>query len=324
MCITSYNQKRYLAEAIESVLQQTLRPSEIVIVDDCSTDGSQEIISGYATRYPELIAPIYQPQNRGVARTRTSALEAVDADYVTYVDGDDRFLPAKLDREVKLLIDRSHAQIVFSNYAYITTDGTRTRVWADDEVPPQGDVFCQVFAREFPRGNLFRNELVNYRAWKQIGFYDPNLSLYEDYEMRIRLTKHLRVAYCDAILAEYRTSGMGLSSSGACHHFDSLEYVYRKDMPLLDDVSRAERRHVKRKVADWMGRLARQAAGQALDTGIGRYGVRAQALSYYLKGVRYQPAYLDYKLLLAMLLPRCARRFLRATWNWIRRSSPYV
>ena len=47
ICITSYNQKKYLIEAIESVLAQTLKPFQVIIVDDCSIDESQEVINGY-------------------------------------------------------------------------------------------------------------------------------------------------------------------------------------------------------------------------------------------------------------------------------------
>jgi glycosyltransferase involved in cell wall biosynthesis len=53
--LTSYNQKAFLTEAIQSALDQTLAPFEIIIADDCSTDGSQELIQGYVNRYPGII-----------------------------------------------------------------------------------------------------------------------------------------------------------------------------------------------------------------------------------------------------------------------------
>lgn len=311
--ITSYNQKAYLVEAIESVLNQTLRPFEIIIVDDCSTDGSQEVIAGYASRYPELITPIYHTRNQGVAQTRIDALQAVTGGYVNHVDGDDRFLPTKLEKEAKLLRDNPNAQIAFSNYYYMTADGIHTGVWADGETPPQGDVFRRTFARDFPRRSLFRNELVDYQAWKRVGFYDSNLCLFEDYEMLIRLTKQLRVVYHDEPLAEYRRHNVGLSRAEAAQHLAALEYIYQKNKPLLDDLSVAERGDVQRKLGGWMAEITRRAAHEAIRDDQRQRGGREQALKYYVQCLKYQPrCFLDYKLILGILLPHSVYGWLRA------------
>lgn len=265
--ITSYNQKNYLIEAIESVLSQTLMPSQIIIVDDCSTDGSQDVIADYADRYPGLIIPIYHKKNMGVARTRIDALNAVTGDYVTYVDGDDRLMKTKLEKEIAILKANPDAQIACSNYYYMTPDGKRIRIWADGEMPPQGDVFLQTFARDFPRQSLFRMELVDYQAWKSIGFHDPNLHIYEDYDMRIRLTNQLRMLYCSEPLFEIRIHGTGLSKQSIDKHFTALEYIYRKNLHLLDDVNEADRNYVQERVRKLLARYAVRASAEAFKKG---------------------------------------------------------
>jgi FkbM family methyltransferase len=263
--ITSYNQKEYLVEAIESVLSQTLRPHQIIIVDDCSTDGSKDIIANYAKRYPGLITPIYHEKNLGVVRSRIHALNSVRGNYVTYLDGDDRFLPIKLEKEAALLSANPEVKIVFSNYYYISSEGQRTGLWAENETPPEGDVFRQVFAREFPRRNLFRNELVNYEACKAIGFHDPGLTIYEDYEMRIRMTKHLKTAYCNEPLIEYRLHNNGLSRLGMAQHLASLDYIYHKNKILLDDLTATERHEIKHKFTEWLGNISNRADREIRD-----------------------------------------------------------
>lgn len=306
--ITSFNQKAFLIEAIESVLNQTLPPSQIIIVDDCSQDSSQELIAGYASRYSNLITPIYHKRNTGVAQARIDALKAVIGDYVTYVDGDDRYLPTKLEKEARLLQENPHAQIAFSNNYYMTADGIRTGIWADGETLPQGDVFCQTFARDFPRSSLFRMELVEYHAWRKVGFHDPDLHLYEDFDMRIRLTKRYLAVYCDEPLSEIRVHNAGLASSKASHHLTALDYIYRKNRPLLDELSISDRRDVQRKLGRWMAGIARRAAEQALQEGQCRRDSRGQALKYYLRCLKYQPSCFDYKLILKILLPHRAYR----------------
>ena len=310
--ITSHNQKEYLIEAIESVLAQTLPPSQIIIVDDCSRDGSQEVIASYASRYAQLITPIYHTQNQGVAQTRIDALRTVTGDYVTYVDGDDRFLPTKIEKEAKLLHENPNAQIAFSNNYYMTVDGIHTGVWADGETPPQGDVFLQTFARDFPRSSLFRMELIQYQAWKRVGFYDPNVRLYEDFDMRVRLTKRYRAIYYDEPLTEIRIHETGLSSSPVAQHLAALEYIYRKNISLLDDVSVAERKDVQRKLGGWMAWIGRQAAERALREVQYQRDARVQALKYYLHALKYQPGCFDYKLVLRILLPHSVYEWLRS------------
>ena len=297
--ITSYNQKHYLKEAIESVLAQTLKPRQVIIVDDHSSDGSQDLIAGFHSQYPDLVTPIYHSQNTGVTQVRIDALQAVTGDYVTYVDGDDRFLPTKLEKEANLLQASPHAQIVFSNNFYMTADGIHKGIWADEVKPPEGNVFCQTFARDFPRRNLFRMELVNYRAWKRIGFHDPNLSMYEDFDMRIRLTKHLQVVYYDEPLTEIRLHYTGLASSKRVRHLEALDYIYRKNKPLLNDLSKAERDYVNRKLGGWIAQVARCASEESLNE-----GQRLQAAKLLLAAMRYDPAISDWPWLMRIFVPK--------------------
>lgn len=261
VCITAYNQEKYIVQAIESVLAQIRRPDQIVIVDDCSSDSTCEIISDYHTRYPVLITPIYHTQNVGIAQTRVDALRAVSGDYVTFLDGDDYLLPGKLEKE-SLLLQNSDADFVFSNYFYIDRDGEKTGIWAETPLSVQGDIFQKVFSRDFSRRGLYRSELVIYQRWQQIGFYDPQLSLYEDYEMRIRLSKTMKAAYCHEPLSVYRLHESGLSRSHARQHVKALFYIYDKDKCLLDDLAPADRAMVNKKLMDWIAPIAFKAITQ--------------------------------------------------------------
>jgi glycosyltransferase involved in cell wall biosynthesis len=309
--ITSYNQKAYLVEAIESVLAQTLRPHEIIIVDDASSDGSQEVIKAYATRHPDLVRPVLHTRNTGVARARTDALNSVTGDYVTYVDGDDRCLPTKLEKETGALARTPSAQIAFSNYYYIDEEGRRRGVWADEEKPPTGDVFCETYARAYPRRNLFRTELVNYRAWKRIGFYDPGLVVFEDYDMRIRLTSKLRTTYCDEPLGEYRRHGGGLSSCARLRLLKTAEVVCGKNRPLLASLPLERRRWVERELSIWLANLSGKVARDAVSTA--HLGLAAAC---YLKSLSYggRPV-----APVVPLVPARARWLLRGCLPWVRK-----
>jgi len=280
--ITSYNQRDYLVEAIESVLNQTLQPFEIIIVDDCSTDGSQEVIGKYAQTYPDLIRPFCHEQNIGIPRNKSFALEQVRGDLVTYVDGDDRFLPSKLEMELETLLNHPEAQIVYSNVYHINPEGRRSHLWYDgDSSPPTGYVFREAFARTFPRGSLFRNELVYYRCLKETGFYDPEFAMYHDWELRIRLTKRFKVAYRPMPLAEYRFHLGGISRSNASRHLDEMKRVYVKNRPLLGDLPETDRVMIKKSLSTKFAQLGLRAAREEIEKG----NIKC-ALQYWLESLR--------------------------------------
>jgi hypothetical protein len=209
------------------------------------------------------------------------------------VDGDDRFLPEKLEKEAKLLHDDSGTAIAFCNNYYITADGARSGVWANGVKPPSGDVFRQTFARAFPGRTLFRTELVNYQAWKKVGFYDPNLALYEDFDMRIRLTKTYRARYCDEPLSEKRNHRAGLSQAAAVEHLKSVEYIYRKNKHLLSDLDPSERHNIQCDLGEWMARLARKAAKQELAKS-GSYAAKIRlAFKYRVLKFKYRRGHIE-------------------------------
>jgi len=283
--ITSYNQREYLKEAIESVLAQTLPAKQIVVVDDASKDGSQDLIADYARKYPELFTPIYHKQNTGVAQVRIDALNAVRGDYATFVDGDDWYLPEKLALEAAALKSNPDARLAFSNTEYMSPDGDKSLwVWADGEFVPQGDVFWQTVARNFPRCNLFRMELVHYDSWRKIGFHDPKLRLYEDFDMRIRLTKHLKVVYVDQVLSRNRKLESGLSSLSLEQHCKALDYLFKKNRHLIDTLPADKRRKAVSGFASWFAPLGMKAAKSAFRSGkvIKAFQLRRTALRFQL------------------------------------------
>ena len=301
--ITSYNQKVYLQEAIDSILEQTLPAGQIIIVDDNSSDGSQELIAGYHARYSDLITPIFHDQNRGVVQARLTALQAVRGEFVTYLDGDDRFLPGKLEQEAACLLKNPRAQIAFSNHYYITAGGQRYATWITDKKPPQGDVFLEVLTRRYPRRNLFRMELLPYALWKEVGFHDPALDVLEDWEMRIRLSRKYQVAYWDEPLAEVRVHKAGLSNMAVEKKLRAFDYIWNKHEALLSGFSPQERENIKKDRNRLRAMFLRQQAKELL----GAYdqtphGGKELAWDYYKESWAYH-RYLDLDLLLGLALP---------------------
>src|SRR5438445_350989 len=89
-CLITYNHARFIRQAIESILMQKVNfPWEFIIADDCSTDGTREIILEYQRRHPSLIRLLLRSSNIGAWRNGQALLSAVEGKYVALLEGDD-------------------------------------------------------------------------------------------------------------------------------------------------------------------------------------------------------------------------------------------
>jgi glycosyltransferase involved in cell wall biosynthesis len=116
-CIITYNHAPYIKQAIESVLNQKHNySSEIIIADDCSTDGTTEIINEYRLQYPAIIKHIKQPVNAGASKNFISLLCAANGKYIAYLEGDDYWSSnGKLQKQIDFLEQHPDYSICFSN-----------------------------------------------------------------------------------------------------------------------------------------------------------------------------------------------------------------
>jgi glycosyltransferase involved in cell wall biosynthesis len=108
-CIT-YNHEKFIAQAIESVLMQvTDFPVELVIGEDCSTDGTRAIVQEYAAKYPGVIRPLLPDKNLGMAKNYEAVRLACRGKYIAWLEGDDFWiLPKKLQMQVDLMEANPH------------------------------------------------------------------------------------------------------------------------------------------------------------------------------------------------------------------------
>ena len=249
--ITSYNKGKYLSEAIESVLQQTLSPYEIIIIDDASSDNSQDIIKSYTSTYPELITPIFNGKNFGVSYCRNKALESITGDLVTFLDGDDYYYLNKLELEYKQLIKSQNTQVVYSNFNYLNESGKITGSFAKEtEDPATGDIFINTYTRNYnvQSGSNYIYEMFYKNCAFEIGLYDTNIKIWEDWDFRIRMSKIFRYGYCSEINSVYRQLPDSLHTSPFETHYHEQIKIYNKNKPLIKDLKKEEKIFIHNKV----------------------------------------------------------------------------
>ena len=113
----NYNCQKYIAETIESVLKQTYTNWEMLIVDDCSTDGSYETALEYSKK-DTRIKVFRNEKNSGAAISRNKAIEESEGEYLAFLDSDDLWLPEKLEKQIKFMQDNG-CDFSFTKYEHI-------------------------------------------------------------------------------------------------------------------------------------------------------------------------------------------------------------
>ncbi len=250
--VTSYNQEKYLPDAIESLLRQTVAPHEIIICDDFSTkDETRQVIKGYASKHPDLIKPILQARNVGIAANRNTGFKAAAGEFITWLDGDDRYLPNKIERQLEVLASSS-ADIAYAN-VYITD--IKFKRLATRYKPGQqldGDIFEAIATRRLPPPQM---TLMPRKCFEEVGFLDESLKIYEDWDWQIRLASRFLFASCPEPLYEYRQHTGGIHNLPSRVHLDIKIKIAQRAIDLCDESMVADKEGTKQNIRAFLATL---------------------------------------------------------------------
>lgn len=117
----NYNHGRFIGEALDAILSQSVAPSEVIVVDDASTDDSVTRIEAIAVRHP-LVRLLRNERNRGVMASVNRGIAEAAGDFILSAAADDRVLPGLFEKSLRLLADHSAADICFSDLVFLDAD----------------------------------------------------------------------------------------------------------------------------------------------------------------------------------------------------------
>ncbi len=201
--ITTYNHSHFLSEAIESALAQSEGPTEIIVVDDGSTDDPAAVVA----RYPQV--RLIRQDNQGLPAARNTGWRACCGRYVVFLDADDRLLPDALAVNRQRFADHPECAFVYGAYQFIDVEGRRLH--AIPPVPIGEDAYETLL-----RGNCIgMHATVMYRRdrLEEVGGFDPPLFACEDYELYLRLACRHPAASGSECIAEYRQNVNAMSQN---------------------------------------------------------------------------------------------------------------
>jgi len=200
----SYNSADFIADAIESVLNQTYDQWEMIIVDDASTDNTVDIVETYVAR-DDRISLIELDKNSGSGVARNKAIDAANGRFIAFLDSDDLWLPEKLEKQIAFMLERDIA-ISFTEYARMREDGSllKSNITAPETIDYKG------LLRHCVIGCL--TVMIDMEKTGHIQM--KNLRARQDYVLWLSLTKRGFVAYgLPEELAVYRIVKNSISSN---------------------------------------------------------------------------------------------------------------
>lgn len=183
ICI-SYNHARFVREALDSVIAQSYQPIELFVVDDASTDGSQEVIRQWAAEHPNVkYFPL--PVNGGNCKAFNTAFRHATGKYVIDLSADDVLLRSRVQRGVEFLESHPDVGVQFSDAELIDAEGRRLGFHSDrfpHHTIPQGMIFREILSRYFINSptQMIRKSLLD-----ELDGYDESLA-YEDFDFWVR------------------------------------------------------------------------------------------------------------------------------------------
>ncbi len=178
VCIPTYNRKDYLKETLESVFAQTYKDYEVVIVDDGSTDGTDEMIkqAGYNVRY-------FWQENAGDAAARNRLVELAQGQYISFLDSDDLLVPDAIERMMAAMSVQNEDVIVYGPYIAIDRNGKvckrkRKKLYSGNITQP---LFENILVHSC--GSLFPKKIL-----EEAGRFDTSLPVCSDYALWLQLS----------------------------------------------------------------------------------------------------------------------------------------
>ena len=225
-----YNGERYLADSIKSILNQTYKDFELIIVNDCSTDSSLEIIEEFARTDPRIII-INNEQNQKLPRSLNIGFSYCHGEYYTWTSDDNLMLPDFCEAMITKL-QNSNADLVFSRCGIVDSNGRRIgKTELHDDLD---EIYCNNI--------VLASFMYRRKVHDALNGYDTDKFLVEDYDFWLRAYRQFRFAYIPDILYEIRFHGDNLGTK----YFEDVKL--RKIELLKDNLAYIDNELVKNSI----------------------------------------------------------------------------
>jgi glycosyltransferase involved in cell wall biosynthesis len=194
--VPTYNQDKYLGFCIDSILNQTYRDFELIVVDDGSTDTTQEIVAKYNANVRYI-----HKQNGGTPSALNAGIRVANGEYLAWLSSDDLYLPNKLEKQIAQLSECSEIKVLHTAFYLVDTNGNVIR-----KVVFSQDVFSDFSPVKLMKHNTINGSsiLFHRECIERVGLFDESIHGTEDWDMWIRMACYYKFGYLSEPLISYR------------------------------------------------------------------------------------------------------------------------
>lgn len=216
--IPTYNRAHLLSDSVGSVISQGYDPLEVIVVDDGSTDDTQEVVNRFGSGVRYL-----RQEKSGVSTARNLGILHATGDYLIFLDSDDVLLPGAVARLAEAL--DSHPECGAAYCGWIETDGPGSVYKRSPLTRPSGTVFVEM-CTEFI--SVVHSIMIRRDCVARAGMFDTRLSRFEDMDFNIRVAAYFPWIFLPEHLVEYRRWNTGLSTIDT--DLDEARILYMEKM----------------------------------------------------------------------------------------------
>ena len=212
ICITNYNYGRFIGDAIQSVLEQTYKNFELIIMDNCSTDNSEEVIKSFSD---PRIRYYKNDKNIGAIRNWNRGLSLARGEYITILHADDKLTPNFIEKEAEMLDRNPNVGLVYSSCIFIDGKGAvieEFRPYDGNRIIRGEDEFKRLVFRDYIS---VPTVMVRKKCYDALGDFSEEYTYCPDWEMWLRILLSYDAGFISEPLAYYRIHG----ASGSDYYF---------------------------------------------------------------------------------------------------------
>jgi len=242
--IPTYNRANLIGRAIQSVLNQTYKDFELIIVDDGSTDNTKEVIKEFQKK-DKKINYIRHEKNKGGSAARNTGIKLARGAYIAFLDSDDEWLPEKLERQIKAFEESgSQVGVIYTEFAVVSTNGKSMRE-RNKNLRYQG--LRGSILEELLISNCVGTTstvMVKRECFKEVGGFDEALWSCQDWDLWLRLAKVYQFKYIPSFLVNVYVHGNQITTDvdagakGLERLLDKHYRLFARDKKLLSNRQR--------------------------------------------------------------------------------------
>jgi len=219
--LPTYNRADLIIRSIASVQAQTYPVSEIIVVDDGSTDLTQSVVKRLATRASN-IKYLKHERNLGGQAARNTGIRSARGEWIAFLDSDDEFMPDKLEKQLVLSVDKNYSVVHCECYCQ-RSQSAEPKLFG---TPPfSGNIYKKLLCRPAP---TFPGLLVKKECLQKIGFLDETIKSYQEWDTSIRLARHFDFGFINEPLFIYHWHDTDSISKDLKKEAEGYEQIVRK------------------------------------------------------------------------------------------------